>query len=208
MGGPRAHHRLLTAGKWHGAAFAPIRPGGLRSPQFWLGDGCFFGLFPVGIGPTYGFGNVTGPRLQDPVRLRDRSAGFGPMVRECLASLQQDEQIHRGPTEWLEPAGWCSGRVVLIGDAARACSPMMGQGGCMAMEDAVVIAGLLGSAEHIGDALGAYVERRQTRSDWVGQQSRAVGESVGMPPGIRNAALRERGHAMFWHRFGPLPAPS
>ena len=76
----------------------------------------------------------------------------------------------------------------------------------MAMEDAVVLAELLGSADHIEDALGAYVERRRPRVDWVGQQSRAVGESLGMPPGIRNAALRERGQGVFLQRFGPLLA--
>src|SRR6516162_10057680 len=174
-------------------SIAQIGPGSLQSLQFWLGDGCFFGLCPVGNGRTYGFGNVTGPRLQDPVqgrlgRLRDRFAGFGGLVQEYLASLDQDEQIHCGPVEWLEAKEWRSGRVVLIGDAAHASSPMMGQGGCMAMEDAVVLAELLGSAHHIEDALGAYVERRRPRVDWVGQQSRGVGESLGTP-GIRNAAL-------------------
>jgi len=109
---------------------------------------------------------VTGPRLQDPVqgrlgRLRDRFAGFGPMVQEYLASLEQDKEIHCGPIEWLELDEWCSGRVVLIGDAAHASSPMMGQGGCMAMEDAVVLAELLGSADQIEDAFGAYAARRR-----------------------------------------------
>ena len=50
---------------WRG--IAPIRPGGLTSLQFWLGDGCFFGLCPVGDGRTYGFGNATEQRVQDPV---------------------------------------------------------------------------------------------------------------------------------------------
>jgi len=203
--------RPVYGGQMAWRSIAPIRPGGLTSLQFWLGNGCFFGLCPVGDGRTYGFGNETGPRLQDPVqgrlgRLRERFAGFGPMVQQYLASLEQDEQIHCGTIEWLEFDEWRSGRVVLIGDAAHACSPMMGQGGCMAMEDAVVLAELLGSAHHIEDALGAYVERRRPRVDWVGQQSRGVGESLGMPPGIRNAALRQRGHAIFWHRFGPLLA--
>jgi len=192
---------------WRG--IAPIRPGGLTSLQFWLGDGCFFGLCPVGDGRTYGFGNATEQRVQDPVqgrlgRLRNRFAKFGGLVQEYLASLDQDEQIHCGPIEWLELDEWRSGRVVLIGDAAHASSPMIGQGGCMAMEDAVVLAELLGSADHIEDALGAYVERRRPRVDWVVQQSRAMSESLGMPPGIRNAALRERGHAMFRQRFEPL----
>ena len=192
-------------------SIAPIRPGGLTSLQFWLGDGCFFGLCPVGDGRTYGFGNVTGPRLQDPVqgrlgRLRDRFAGFGGLVQEYLASLQRDEQIHCGPIEWLEPLAWNMGGVLLIGDAAHASSPMMGQGGCMAMEDAVVLAEVLCSADSLEAALDIYVDRRNPRVNWVRQQSRAVGESVSLPARTRDAALRERGGQMFRQRFTPLLA--
>ena len=75
-------------------------------------------------------------------------------MQEYLASLDQDQQIHCGPIEWLELDEWRSGRGA-DRRAAHACSPMMGQGGCMAMEDAVVLAELLGSADHIEDALGA-----------------------------------------------------
>jgi len=38
---------------------------------------------------------------------------------------------------------------VLIGDAAHAMSPMMGQGGCMAIEDALVLADELRRAPDI-----------------------------------------------------------
>ena len=40
----------------------------------------------------------------------------------------------------LVPKPWHRGRVVLIGDAAHATSPHVGQGGAMAMEDAIVLA--------------------------------------------------------------------
>jgi len=193
------------------AQHCPDPSGGLTSLQFWLGDGCFFGLCPGGDGRTYGFGNMTGPRLQDPAqgrlgRLRDRFAKFGGLVQEYLASLDQDEQIHCGPIEWLELDEWRSGRVVLIGDAAHASSPMIGQGGCMAMEDAVVLAEVLSSAHSIESALDAYVEGRRPRVGWVRQQSRAVGESVSLPARTRDAALRERGGQMFRQRFTPLLA--
>jgi 2-polyprenyl-6-methoxyphenol hydroxylase-like FAD-dependent oxidoreductase len=46
----------------------------------------------------------------------------------------------------VEQAAWYTGRVVPIGDAAHASSPMMGQGGCLAMEDAYVLAEVLRSA--------------------------------------------------------------
>jgi hypothetical protein len=34
-----------------------------------------------------------------------------------------------------------------------------------------------------------------------------MGESLGLPAGIRNATLRERGGQMFRQRFAPLLAP-
>jgi 2-polyprenyl-6-methoxyphenol hydroxylase-like FAD-dependent oxidoreductase len=195
---------------WRG--LAPIRPQGLAEVQFWLGDGCFFGLYPVGDRCTYFFGYVTEPRRHyDPpngclARLRDRFATFGAPVLEYLASLEDDEQIHCSAVEELHLPEWRCGRVLLIGDAAHASSPMMGQGGCMAIEDAFVLAELLSSSQNVEDALDAYVRRRRPRVDWVQRESGAVGQSVLLPPGIRDAALRERGAEMFRKRYHPLLA--
>ncbi len=194
-------------------SIAPIRPQGLTTLKFLLGDGCFFGLCPVGEGHTYGFGNATMPRFHEPLdrrlgRLRNRFAAFGGLVQEYLAALESDEQIHCAPVEWLELDEWLVGRVILIGDAAHASSPMMGQGGCMAMEDAVVLAEVLHSAPTVESALGAYVARRRPRVNWVQRESSAVAEGFRLPTAVRNAALRERGDEMHRYRFRPLiPTP-
>jgi len=193
-------------------SLAPVRPPGLSRVQFLLGEGCFFGLVPVGDGYTYGFGNVTGPRFHGSiagrlVRLRQHFAAFEGPVQEFLAALICDERIYASPIEWLEREVWQSGRVVLIGDAAHASLPMMGQGGCLAMEDAWVLAGVLRGAESVEQALDTYVMRRRARVSWVRQQSRAVAESFNLPPSRRNAALREQGDQMMHARFSPLIPP-
>jgi 2-polyprenyl-6-methoxyphenol hydroxylase-like FAD-dependent oxidoreductase len=190
-------------------SIAPIRPHGLSKLQFLLGDGCFFGLCPVGNGQTYGFGNVSEPRFHDVVqgrleRLRERFAAFGGHVQDYLAALETDEQIHCSAIEWLEQDKWYANRVVLIGDAAHASSPMMGQGGCLAMEDAYVLAEILRSAVSVESALDTYVRRRKARVEWVQQASRSVAESFRLPPAMRNAALRERGDQLIHQRFAPL----
>jgi 2-polyprenyl-6-methoxyphenol hydroxylase-like FAD-dependent oxidoreductase len=192
---------------------APIRPRGLTKLQFLLGEGCFFGLCPVGNGHTYGFGNVTEPRFHDEVegrldRLRERFAAFGGSIQEYLAALESDEEIHCSAIEWVEQHEWHTGRIVLIGDAAHASSPMMGQGGCLAMEDAYVLAEVLHSAASVESALSTYVSRRTPRVQWVQQESRAVADSFRLPLATRNAALRARGDQMMQKRFRPLiPAP-
>jgi len=84
-----------------------------------------------------------------------------------LAALECDEQIHCSTVEWVQKEEWYTGRVLLIGDAAHASSPMMGQGGCMAIEDAYVLAEVLRSAATVESALEAYVARRKPRVKWV-----------------------------------------
>jgi 2-polyprenyl-6-methoxyphenol hydroxylase-like FAD-dependent oxidoreductase len=200
----------LGALNWR--SIAPIRPRGLSALHFLLGDKCFFGLCPVGEGRTYGFGYVMQPRFRDPLegrleRLRARYAAFGGILQDYLASLERNEQIHCSAMEWVDVDQWHAGRVILIGDAAHASSPLMGQGGCMAMEDAWVLAEVLRTAATVEDAFGHYLSRRRPRTSWVQRQSIAAAEALGAPPAERNAALRQRGNQMMHARFGPLIAP-
>jgi FAD-dependent urate hydroxylase len=197
----------LGAMNWR--SIAPIRPAGLTGLQMHLGDGCTFGLVPMGAGRTYGFAYVIQPRFHDPVegrleRLRKRFAKFCGRVQEYLASLERDDQIICSAMEWMELEKWHTGRVVLVGDAAHASSPMIGQGGCMAMEDACVLADELRAAATADDALASYARRRKSRVEWVQRQSMEVGKMLTAPPLVRNAALRERGNQAMQARFGPL----
>lgn len=197
-------------------AWRALAPVGLEGPprvEFWLGDGCFFGLCSTAESETYGFGNVTQDRSHDPLRgrlerLRERFKDFGHGVRVFLEHLEHDDQIHCSAIEWVDNHRWHNGRVVLIGDAAHASSPMMGQGGCLAMEDAVVLAEELSSHPDLNEALDSYALRRHPRVRWVQDQSRRLGETFRMPIAERDAALRTRGKAMFYERYAPLiPEP-
>jgi 2-polyprenyl-6-methoxyphenol hydroxylase-like FAD-dependent oxidoreductase len=201
----------LGAMNWR--SIAPIRPAGLTTLQLHLGDGCLFGLVPMGGGRTYGFAYVVQPRTHDPLegrleRLRNRFATFGSRIQEYLDSLERDDQVICSAMEWMESEKWHSGRVVLVGDAAHASSPMMGQGGCMAMEDACTLADELRAAATVESALASYASRRKPRVNWVQQQSMALAEILTGPSAVRNAALRKRGNEVMQARFSPLvPAP-
>jgi 2-polyprenyl-6-methoxyphenol hydroxylase-like FAD-dependent oxidoreductase len=204
--------RPAYAGQMVWRSVACTRAGELQGLQFWLGCDRFFGLCPAGAGTTYGFGNITRARLQDPVagrkrRLAEWFADFGAPVRDYLAAIGSDSDIHCAPVQWQPDAAWGNGRVVLIGDAAHAMSPMMGQGGCMAIEDACVLADELRRGSDIPAALTAFTQRRQPRVDWVREQSQALGQLLRLPAATRDQALRERGTAAFYDRYRPLAAP-
>jgi len=201
---PPAYAGLMS---WR--SMIPARPPGLTHLMVLMGEGCFFGLVPVGGGGTYGFAGIGGKRFDDPPagrleRFRRRFAGFGGPVPAYLAALQHDEQLYVSPIEWVEPGRWRDGRVVLIGDAAHAAPPHMGQGGAMAMEDAVVLAEVLASASTVEDALEAYETRRRPRAGWVQQQSRIAAKAWILPPAQRDAALREHGDQIYRDRYRPL----
>jgi 2-polyprenyl-6-methoxyphenol hydroxylase-like FAD-dependent oxidoreductase len=138
-------------------------------------------------------------------RLRNRFATFGRRVQEYLTSLERNDQVICSAMEWMECEKWHSGRVVLVGDAAHASSPMMGQGGCMAMEDACVPAKELRAAATVESALSGYVLRRKPRVEWVQNQSMTLADSLTTASSaLRNAALREHGNEAMQSRFGPL----
>ena len=204
---------VIDGSQPRGGDAEPLRNRPAIARQLYLGDGCIFGMVPLGAGRTYGFAYVVQPRLHDPLkgrleRLRNRFATFGGRVQEYLASLERDDQVICSAMEWMALDEWHTGRVVLVGDAAHASSPMMGQGGCMAMEDACVLAEELRAAATVDLSLGRYVKRRKPRVEWVQQQSMALAESLTVPSAARNAALRERGIEGMHARFGSLaPAP-
>ncbi|MEV4113856.1 FAD-dependent monooxygenase [Nonomuraea sp. NPDC049695] len=89
------------------------------------------------------------------------------------------------------------GRIAVLGDAAHAMTPNMGQGACQAIEDAVVLAHVAGE-EH---GLAAYTAARLARTAKVVAQSASICRVVRWrnPLAVR---LRDLGVAMTW-RFAP-----
>ena len=53
---------------------------------------------------------------------------------------------------------WFKGNVIIIGDAAHATTPHLGQGAGMAIEDSIVLAEELEKAATVADAFSAFPE--------------------------------------------------
>jgi 2-polyprenyl-6-methoxyphenol hydroxylase-like FAD-dependent oxidoreductase len=126
----------------------------------------FVAMLPLGSGTTYVALQQHSPQPFGDASI-DRFADFGGPTPRAIELLRADPNLHFGPAEEIERDEWRSGRVLLIGDAAHACSPTLAQGGSLAIEDAVVLAALLASSDSIDDVLDAFVARRQPRAQWV-----------------------------------------
>ena len=78
------------------------------------------------------------------------------------------------------------GRVALLGDAAHAVTPDIGQGACLAIEDAVVLAAALDGGD-IDEALVAYDTARRPRTQQLAQTSGKLARilQIGNPAAVR-----------------------
>jgi 2-polyprenyl-6-methoxyphenol hydroxylase-like FAD-dependent oxidoreductase len=92
---------------------------------------------------------------------------------------------------------WVNGRVVLIGDAAHSSSPSMAEGAGMAIEDALVLAELIGNMNNLDEALRSYVVRRRPRVAWVQKQCEARDRMRTLPRFARYTLLKLFGSAMY-----------
>ena len=123
---------------------------------------------------------------------RERLAEFGGPVAEVRDRYITDSsQVVYRPVEMLllSPP-WHRGRVVLIGDAAHATSPHIGQGASMAIEDAVVLSEELEKDVPIHEAFEAFMRRRYGRCKYVVDVSTEIGRGEMDPSlGIDPAAL-------------------
>jgi FAD-dependent urate hydroxylase len=71
------------------------------------------------------------------------------------------------------------GRVALIGDSAHATCPDLGQGGCQAMEDGLVLANYLVSTNlSVPDALLRYEKERKVRTTEIVNKARNRAETI------------------------------
>ncbi|KJY19202.1 MULTISPECIES: FAD-dependent oxidoreductase [unclassified Streptomyces] len=186
---PGLHYIGETA--WRTLVDAPD----LRIPSMnetW-GRGERFGVTPLADGRFYLYATALAPagtRSADPrADLRDRFGAWHDPIPALLDRvgrfdpadvLQNDLYDLAAPLPRLH-----HGRIAWIGDAAHAMAPNLGQGGCQAIEDAVVLAHLLpagdteaaaaADGEAVPAALAAYTAARRDRTDAVRRRARRVG---------------------------------
>ena len=160
------------------------RPPGLNEKIMMMGPAKRFGIMPISDDLLYTFGTVAAPegRRYDPSTwdqdMRSAFVAFKGPAEPFLSELGPDSEILYTAVEEVRlPLPWHRGRVLLIGHAAHASTPFMGQGGAMAMQDAVVLGRALEKADSPGQALETFGQARYPVCQFVQEVSRAVGEA-------------------------------
>jgi 2-polyprenyl-6-methoxyphenol hydroxylase-like FAD-dependent oxidoreductase len=183
---------------WRGVSSVPVEPG--RLTESW-GVGERFGLVDIGRGRTYWFATKNAEILR-------RFSGWHEPIA-AVVEAADESAILRNDVYYLEPLPrWSDGRVVLVGDAAHATTPGVGQGAAQAIEDAVVLADRLADSDDLTAALAEYEAIRRPRTDAVLKMSRRVDKAAQLanPLGwrLRNAVVRRLPERAQRRQFEPL----
>ncbi len=100
---------------------------------------------------------------------------FDPVVNKIITSTPT-AQINTAVIEDLSPIHqWHQDRACLLGDAAHAATPKMGQGACQAIEDAYVLADCL-SKYNFPSAFEEYQKHRIKKANQVVRESWRIGK--------------------------------
>jgi len=169
--GERVTRRYAGYVNWNGLITADEAIAPTDQWTTFVGDGKRVSLMPIAGNRFYFFFDVPLPAglAQDRTTLRaDLSgyfAGWAEPVQRLIAQLDP-LTTNRVEIHDTDPfTRFVRGRMALLGDAAHSTTPDIGQGGCAAMEDAVVLAQTL--ATHslgVEDALLRYEARRLDRT--------------------------------------------
>jgi 2-polyprenyl-6-methoxyphenol hydroxylase-like FAD-dependent oxidoreductase len=143
------------------------------------GRGARFGIIPVSAGSAAWFAALDEPAdlpaAEAHAVVRERLRGW-PEPAEALVAATPAGALRADRVAFsLPPPAWHVGRAALLGDAAHAMTPSLGQGAAQAIEDAVALGEAV--AAHPGDipaALAAYARRRRRRAEAVAARSAAL----------------------------------
>lgn len=173
VGADGVHSRVRASGAF-GARVSRARityarglaPDGLaRDAEAWTGAG-LFGSFRLREG-TYWYASLGTPALRAAVEARDLAAlrrtweRAYPASAPILAALPSFDALLINEVVSVRCARFHSGAMVLVGDAAHAMAPNLGQGANSALVDAAVLLDELARAESLATALAAYDRRRR-----------------------------------------------
>ncbi len=159
-----------------------------------------FGIVPLANSRIYWFACVNAPQ-NDPAM---RNLGIRGVQRifekfhepiPAILAATRDENLLWNDIIDLKPIPrFAFGNIVLIGDAAHATTPNMGQGACQAIEDAVILADELAAHTDPAAAFAAFERRRLARTHFIVNNSWTLGRiaqwSNPWLAGLRDALFR------------------
>jgi 2-polyprenyl-6-methoxyphenol hydroxylase-like FAD-dependent oxidoreductase len=162
------------------------------------GQSTEFGVMPLIDGRTYWYAAANaGEAQRNPDELEELSRRFGTWhepIPAVLARTPPEAVLRHDIYRLPELDSYARGSVVLLGDAAHAMTPNLGQGGGQALEDAIVLAAAVSRTRDLSAALAHYDHQRRPRTQAMSRAATRqlrFGQQLHAPIAVtlRNAAV-------------------
>lgn len=110
-----------------------------------MGPGVEFGHVPMSAEHTYWFATERAPEGASAAEgelnyLRARYSSWADPIPTILGRTDPSVVLRHDIYDRAQAKEWARGRMVLVGDAAHAMRPHLGQGGCPGLKDAAILA--------------------------------------------------------------------
>lgn len=148
-----------------------------------------FGFAGISDKEVYWFAVAKAPRGQKDQagevkeKLLQMYGGFASTIKEIIAATPEEKIIRNDIIDLKRLPSWHQGRVCLIGDAAHATTPNMGQGGGQGVEDAYYLSNILARSAHYEEAFKRFEKDRRKKVDFVVNTSWRIGQLAHWPLG-------------------------
>jgi 2-polyprenyl-6-methoxyphenol hydroxylase-like FAD-dependent oxidoreductase len=177
------------------------------------GSGERVGIFPLGDGTFYSYQSATVPpdhRVGDELgELKRRFSGWHDPIPALLDNVTSADVLRHDIYRLPPLRTFVTRRVALVGDAAHAMTPDLGQGGCTSLEDAVELARQLdGRPADPAHGLARYDRLRRPRTQAIARRSAISGRfgqaSSPIAVRLRDRATRLLPHGAFLRSMEPV----
>jgi 2-polyprenyl-6-methoxyphenol hydroxylase-like FAD-dependent oxidoreductase len=158
------------------------------------GEGKRFGISPLGGNRCYWYATANRPAIANRERETTREElllMFGHWhspIPELIAATPLGTVTRNDIFDRRNQPSRGSGRITLLGDAAHAMTPNLGQGACTALEDAWVLARELSDAPSPAQGLRRYEQARRLRIGCISRASRLLGQIIQLEHPVATAA--------------------
>lgn len=152
-----------------------------ESSETW-GENGRFGIVPLADKKVYWFACINAKENSEQFRnfkildLQKHFSDFHNPIPAVLFETENENLIWNDILEVKPLNRFAFGKILLIGDAAHATTPNLGQGACQAIEDAVILGSELQKNSDFTSAFKSFEKRRLPRTKYITNTSRRVGK--------------------------------
>ncbi|MCU0344042.1 MAG: FAD-dependent monooxygenase [Ignavibacterium sp.] len=151
-----------------------------EATETWGSNGRF-GIVPINGNKIYWYATVNSDQFDVKIKhyslknLREHFDNYHSLVRQILEKSSDDNLI-KNPICDIKPLNqFAFDKILLIGDAAHATTPNLGQGACQAIEDVMILHQEIASGKGIPSAFRSFERRRVEKTKFIIETSRKLG---------------------------------